>query len=502
MAEQPHSYDSLTPTASPYRSLAACCPASLLLLLALFLAGCSHKPEAGDPASSQVPVSNVDLRVLVVGDPAIATAVDRLQGEWKAQTGASFQVQQAAETDPVAADLKNVDVVICPSYSVAALAEKQRLVPIPQSVLHDTQENWRALFPLLRTREAVWGSQTIAVPFGSPVLTCYYRADLLEKLGTKPPRTWEEYRKLAAKLSDRSRLGDAVPRTAKLWTGTLEPLAPPWAGIVLLARAAAYATHRANYSNLFSINTMEPLVASPPFVRALTELVEAAKRASPESLKYNPSDVRRSFWRGECGMCLCWPTGAEKCPVPEDAKFRVGFCELPGAVEVYNIGSNAWQDRGKDEDFRVPLMEVAGRVGVVTANCPSPETAAQLLLWLSGDQWNRQVSGASAATTLFRQSDTRSAQAWVEAPAPPAAATQYAESVRQSLSHSQCLSALRIPGRNEYLAALDEAVAEAVRGKRTPEESLERVASRWREITERLTTSQQKSAYRHSMGMD
>ena len=188
--------------------------------------------------------------------------------------------------------------------------------------------------------------------------------------------------------------------------------------------------------------------------------------------------------------------------MPEDAKFRVGFCELPGAVEVYNIGSNAWQDRGKDEDFRVPLMEVAGRVGVVTANCPSPETAAQLLLWLSGDQWNRQVSGASAATTLFRQSDTRSAQAWVEAPAPPAAATQYAESVRQSLSHSQCLSALRIPGRNEYLAALDEAVAEAVRGKRTPEESLERVASRWREITERLTTSQQKSAYRHSMGMD
>ena len=39
----------------------------------------------------------------------------------------------------------------------------------------------------VRSREIVWGSDVLAIPFGSPVLTCYYRVDLLEKLGRRPP---------------------------------------------------------------------------------------------------------------------------------------------------------------------------------------------------------------------------------------------------------------------------------------------------------------------------
>ena len=42
----------------------------------------------------------------------------------------------------------------------------------------------------------------MAVPFGSPVFTLYYRADILEKLGARPPRTWIEYQKLAERLPE------------------------------------------------------------------------------------------------------------------------------------------------------------------------------------------------------------------------------------------------------------------------------------------------------------
>ncbi|NLF09083.1 MAG: ABC transporter substrate-binding protein, partial [Pirellulaceae bacterium] len=60
---------------------------------------------------------------------------------------------------------------------------------------------------------------------------------------------------------------------------------------------------------------------------------------------------------------------------------------------------------------------------------------------------------------------------------------------------------LRIPGRAEYLAALDEAVAAALDGRSPPKDALEQAAQKWREITNRLDADKQKSAYRHCVGL-
>ena len=123
-----------------------------------------------------------------------------------------------------------------------------------------------------------------AVPFGSPVLTCYYRADLLAKLGQKPPHNWGEYHQLAKLLGNRKALGDAAPPAEAPWRGAVEPLGPGWAGLVLLARAAPYAKSQSNYSALFDMRTMEPLISGPPLVRALEELAAAAKLGPAEQL--------------------------------------------------------------------------------------------------------------------------------------------------------------------------------------------------------------------------
>ncbi len=165
----------------------------------------------------------------------------------------------------------------------------------------------------------------MAVPFGSPVFCCYYRADLLEKLGRRPPKTWAEYHSLAkllAKISplplEKAQNKKNSPRPlgegqgVRAWCGTIEPLAPGWAGDVLLARAAAYAKHRDNFSTLFDIETMEPLVSGPPFVQALEGLVAAAKLGPADPLRYDPASARAAFWAGRCGMALAWPTAAQE----------------------------------------------------------------------------------------------------------------------------------------------------------------------------------------------
>ncbi len=114
-----------------------------------------------------------------------------------------------------------------------------------------------------------------------------------------------------------------------------------------------------------------------------------------------------------------------------------------------------------------------------------------------------QVNATSPDTTLFRASDLKSPTRWVEKPVPPAAASQYGETTAKALGRQQWLGALRLPGRAEYLAALDDAVADVLHGRRKPRWTPCCGAdAKWRKITERLGLEKQKTAYRHALGLD
>jgi ABC-type glycerol-3-phosphate transport system substrate-binding protein len=147
-------------------------------------------------------------------------------------------------------------------------------------------------------------------------------------------------------------------------------------------------------------------------------------------------------------------------------------------------------------------LAFAGRLGVVSRESKSPDAAFQLLAWLSRDRWSELVSPVTAAATLFRSSHLKNPQLWVEPQVPSSAAAEYGSLVARVLSRSQRLLVPRIPGQAEYLAALDEAVREAVRGRKGPEEALSGAAGRWQQITDRLGRIPQKRAYWRSLGLD
>ena len=185
----------------------------------------------------------------------------------------------------------------------------------------------------------------------------------------------------------------------------------------------------------------------------------------------------------------------------ENPPIEARFVELPGSRQVFNLDRREWDKRAEDDDRRVPLLAVAGRLGVVGKDSAHPEAAFQLLRWLSDDRMSPQVSAASPATTLFRQSNLKSPGQWVEKPA-SAAALQYGDATQSALSHEQWLGALRLPGRTEYLAALDDAVRAVVVDQEPPLDALLQADKTWREITEGLGIDSQRAAYRHSLGLD
>ncbi len=468
------------------------------------LAGCTPQTKTTTDQTS-TPRTDVELQLVVVDDPAMAEAIDSLRSEWKARTGASVTVRQLSIAEATAAEapMGPADAIIYPSYLLGHLAERDFIGPLPPSYAQNQELAWSDTFELLQLVETQWAQAPYAVPFGSPVLTCFYRPDLLERIHRRPPETWTQYQELAQLLNDRKNLGDAAPPDDAPWFGAAEPLAPGWAGRVFLARAAAYAKHRDHYSTLFNIETMEPLIAGPPFVRALEELAAAAKLGPPNARELDPAAARREFLAGHCALALSWPGHASATPAePTDKTPAVAFIELPGSTKVYDIVSKLWDNRDANESVRVPLLGMAGRLGSITRQSAHAENALQLLSWLSGQEWAAKVSAASPATTLYRRSQLRTPRPWVDSNMDASAAQQYAVTVRDALNRTAYLTVPRFAGQERYLAALDQAVEQVLSAQKSPAEALAAAAAQWSTITQELGPDAQRKAYRKSLGLE
>ena len=471
----------------------------------------SSTPSPGTPAAPAgqdlFSASDVVLRCLVIDDPGLAEAIDR---EWSARAERELMIEQATlDADLASLDEFAADVIIYPAALIGELVERQLIIPFPEQILEGNIYARQDVFELLRLREMRWGeSTTMAVTFGSPQLVLAYRADLFEKRGLTPPRTWSQYQQIIEELRNTSgSTGTTSPPAEdevneEPMEPCAEPLAPGWGGQVLLARATAYARHRSQYSTLFDHTTMEPLIAGPAFIRALDELM-AANREDAAALERTPRDVWQLLVAGRCAMALTWPAPSKASaaepsqPVPE-----IAFTTLPGSEEVFNFRAKDWQPHATGSVEYVPLMAVDGRLGSVTRQSRQPVAAANLLAWLAGKEWSAQVATHSSHTTIYRNSQLTSPQSWVPSSLTPAAARSYVDAVEHSLSSSQWVFSPRIPGRAQYLAALDKAVQQALSGEQTSQAALSEAAVQWQAITEELGVASQQAAYRRSLGLD
>jgi hypothetical protein len=285
----------------------------------LVLASC-REPASSTPAAV-APRAAVKLTVQVVGDEELAEGVRLLRGEWKARSGGELEVESLGLDRLNGADSISGDVVIFPSRHLGTLAERGDLQPVRSSVLKSPELGLNDLYPAIRNGEMKYGGQTLALPLGSPPLLMCWRPTAT--FGNPPPRwppaTWADYRRL---------LG--------MGTSEAQPTAPPLAGraaaFTLLARALAYTESQRRGEALFDAETMAPRIAAPPFVRALTEIVEEASvvsRESPVDFQHGVELVRS----GKAQATLGWPSF-----VPDSSAaltfLGLRFAALPVAEQI------------------------------------------------------------------------------------------------------------------------------------------------------------------------
>ncbi|MDP6059492.1 MAG: extracellular solute-binding protein, partial [Pirellulaceae bacterium] len=281
------------------------------LVLAFVLpvvAGCPSGPPKEPAANSAQPGPQRTLHVLVIDDDNLAEGIER---QWRARSDTAIELHRSSAAGVRAAGGESLgaDVVVFPSGLLGEFAEQDRIVPLGKRVLESENFNQQDVFELLRRGETTWGKKSFAVSLGSPQLTLMYRQDLFQALDLTPPTTWNAYQQLVDRLAKRDELGDHTPPADGPWHAAREPLGDGWTGQLLLARAAAYVRHPHQYSTLFDLRDMRPLIDGAPFVKALEELVKAAP-SEAEARATTPAQVRSDFFSGRCAMAFTWPSHA------------------------------------------------------------------------------------------------------------------------------------------------------------------------------------------------
>lgn len=477
---------------SPCRGLARC----IVLVVLTVLPGCKRPVDPADSSIQKQPT--IPLRVLVLDDEELAAVVKQ---EWDSRGGLS-RVTNKTSAELLASEPRrlNADVVIYPSGLLGELAEREFIVALDDTTLSVPGFDRSGLFDLIRMREIAWGDEVLAVPFGSPQLTLFYRKDIFEQLQLQPPATWKEYQALTTRLVDRAAIGALAPPEDQLWYATVEPTEGDWASFLLLARASAYARHPNQYSTLFDFGSMEPLIAGPPFVRALEELIAAAKQGAPS---LSPTEARRIFLAGQAAMALTWPSRAGDVSAERASELEewIGIVELPGAREAYSLRSDSWEQLQENDSGRATLLAASGRLGSVTDDCRQKQQAIAMLLLLTGEELGSTVSVQSKFTTMARTDQLASASSWVDRELEGSPARMYAEAVEAAQNRAAWVDAVRLPGRDKYLTALNGAVDRAIAGDATAAKALEVSSTRWVEITEELGSESQRTAYVRNLSL-
>ncbi|MFN0016672.1 MAG: ABC transporter substrate-binding protein [Pirellulaceae bacterium] len=472
---------------------------------ALLLAGCSSNNSSTTPNGGQ-PLATPQLTVLVVDSPNIG---EKIKAEWRSNTDTEDEVVIRHVTWKEITSAKRLpgDLIVYSAGMVGELAEAGLIAPISDRTLENDAFALRDIYKQIRLHEMKWGDKVFALPLGSPQLLLVYRADIFTKLKLKPPQTWAEYDALAARLANRKELGELAPAGDAPWRGSAVPLAPGYAGQLLFARSAAYAAHKEQISPLMELGSLKALVDQPPYVRALREMAAGSGEKNGKLPQFTPAEAYLEIAQGRCAMAITWPsaTGAKEAAKKQKASSEpkpceLGFAELPGAREVYNFGDKKWGERPADEDSHVPLMAISGWMVSVTATRNNQEAAENMATWLCGSEFSSQISPASPNTTLFRISQEPEAGQWLGSIG-DSGVREYVAALRQTQERATHSPGIRLPGREEYLSALDQAVVDSLQGKKSPEEALAAAAAAWDKITARRGLEAQRPALQRSLGL-
>lgn len=463
-----------------------------VLLVGLLGCPAPTKPTANDDSVDEV-AAPPPLSLLIVDTPDIAPLITR---QWSARrdgklTTTEMSVEQFRSNDYQA--VKQNDVVIYPIELIGELVKRELVQEVPKSIWDSEEFNKKGLFRKSRTRLVRFGSSAWGTPLGSPQLVLMYRQDVLEQLGVKPPRTWQEFFKLTKRLREadlKDAEGKALPTAVDI------PMNEQWASVSFLAMCAADIRYRGKISTVFDIDDMNPLVNQKPFVQKLVAVKEVVDE---DDFWMTPADAYRRILDGESAMAIGWPS-AGLLDEPAEVNRSVRIARLPGSDDWFDFEEQLPVRRDDDEPIHVDSLGFDGRMASVSTTSAETRESFEFISWLANKQIGLLFLPESASGAPFRASHLGNVERWTGPGLAPEAVDAYVEILRATDKSNTSFIFPRIPEVKAYRHGMDAAITSCLSGEIEPQAALDRVVEQWKTITDNQGQAKQRSWLKKSEG--
>ena len=357
---------------------------------------------------------------------------------------------------------------------------------------------------------ATWGDTMIQYPvdgdrhylkyrtdiFDNPEMQAKYKKETGKEL--KVPETWEEYNEIAVFFSGWDWDGDGETNYGSAEVAKRDDLMFS----AFISRVAPYAKHPdVKGGFFFDLETMEPLVNTPGWVRGLEQFVAAQKAFPPGGNNFGLGDEIFSFGGGQTLMSYSWDDAFIQA-MQEDSKIRnkVAAAPLPGASEVWNRKTKQWDKF--DPVSRAPYI-TWGWTSAVSKMSKNKDMAFDFLCFFS-NQANtlHDLQIGRFGVNPYRTSHF-DPKFWIEKLGwDQKTATTYVETLSgMDLSKNRVFD-LRVPGVGQFMSSMAAGVSKALAGQETPQKALDQVAEEWRQIVDRIGKDKVRAAYQNVVALE
>lgn len=479
-------------------------------------------PAPSAAASTTAPASSaatkdftgVTVNVVTFTGPPIAEPLQRHALEWEKATGGKVNVTTAPFSDlfqkeatDLASGTNSFTLYTMSSSWLGSFAGQGYFQDLTSLVPTYPGLEWSDVVPVMQANSS-FGGKIYAIPMDSDVLSVYYRTDILGKDGVAPPKTWDEYLKIAEKYQGKDLNGDGTPdygsciEKAKGGVGTWQ-----FNGVF-----SNFVQALGTKQGTFFGDGLVPLVNNEAMGAALDFWKASSAFGPPAEINLDQGTGRGLMTAGRCALNIDWGDMGTLPLDPTVSKVlnKVQSVVMPGSSKILDratgklVACDATTcPNAVDGINHAPFNAFGGWIGAINAKADPKAQAAALdyMAYISAPtQSNIDVTTGVTGEQPFRVSQKDPAL-WVKAGMTQEVADNFLGTYIGSLNDPNAALDLRIPQANQYTNVLEDgAIAQFLAGELSKEDAMKQIFDGWQSLTDQIGRDAQTSAYAASIG--
>jgi multiple sugar transport system substrate-binding protein len=476
--------------------------------------GASAAPTAA--ASPGTKFKGINVNILTFNGPQVAEPLQRRAPDWAQLTGGhvnvvavGFQTIYDKALLDASTGTNAFDAYVFDPQWMGDFVGPGYLLDLSDRVTNDPQLDWQDIGPFFRDFNATYNGKVYMIPLDGDFHMVYYRKDLLEKDGVKPPATWDDYLAVAQKYNGQDLNGDGQPDYGSCIAKKKGAQSFWWiisiAGGLLQGKGT-------NDGAFFNTTDMQPLFGqNEAMTKALETYAKTKDFGPPDELNADVGATRGLFTTGRCALTMDWGDIGTLAP-GTFAQDKTGATITPGWKQVLDRSTGKLVDcdattcpNAVDGVNYAPFASFGGWSGAINAKSPKANQDAvyDFLSYMSSPAISGvDVTLGKTGYNPYRTSQFENIQPWIDAGLSQGAAENYLGAIKASLQNANMVLDLRIPLTKRYEQdVLDTAVSQYLAKELDAAGAEQAIADGWNGITDEAGRDKQLAAYVASLGV-